>query len=263
MALGDTIIISTIVVFCYMTALFIVAMAVGDNSIADIAWGPGFILVALAGLLLEGDPGARQAVAALLVTIWGLRLAIRIFRRNSGRGEDPRYRKWRQEWGRLFVLRSWLQVFMLQGAILLLNAAPLMIIMSSKEKAIGWLDVLGIAVWCAGFLFEALGDLQLDRFVKNPSNRGRILDTGLWRYSRHPNYFGEATLWWGIGVIALSSPWGWIGLIGPLVITAMLLFVSGVPMTERMMAGAPGWEEYRRATSAFIPWLPKKGTPGG
>ncbi|MBN2077887.1 MAG: DUF1295 domain-containing protein [Spirochaetes bacterium] len=258
MLFGETIVISAIIVFCYMTALFIVAMAAGDNSIADIAWGPGFIIVALAAILREGEPGARQAVVAVMVTIWGLRLAIRIFRRNYGRGEDPRYRKWREEWGRLFVLRSYLQVFLLQGAILLLNALPLMIIASSGEKGIGWSDALGIAIWCVGFLFEALGDHQLDRFVKDPSNRGTILRTGLWRYSRHPNYFGEAALWWGIGVIALSSSWGWIGLIGPMVITAMLLFVSGVPMTERMMEGTPGWEEYRSATSAFIPWFPKK-----
>ncbi len=258
MPLGETIVISAIIVFCYMTALFIIAMALKDNSIADIAWGPGFILVVLVGILLQGGPGTRQVAVAFLVTLWGLRLAIRIFRRNHGRGEDPRYRKWREEWGRLFVLRSYLQVFMLQGGILLLNALPLMIIASSGGKGIGWSDALGIAVWCAGFLFEALGDYQLDRFMKDPSKRGTILRTGLWRYSRHPNYFGEATLWWGIGIIALSSPWGWIGLIGPLVITALLLFVSGVPMTERMMEGTPGWEEYREATSAFIPWFPQK-----
>ncbi len=133
----------------------------------------------------------------------------------------------------------------------------IMTVISSEERGLSWIDGTGIAVWCVGFIFESMGDFQLDQFIKNPTNRGKIIRSGLWRYSRHPNYFGEAPLWWDMGIIALSSPWGWAGLIGPLVITMMILFVSGVPMTERMMEDVTGWEEYKRSTSAFFPWFPK------
>ena len=249
---------AAIIVFCYMTVLFILAMIRKDNSIADIAWGPGFVVVTWAALFINGSFGVGQFMTATLVTIWGLRLAIRIFRRNRGRGEDPRYRKWREDWGKYFVLRSYLQVFILQGFILLLNVTPVMIIMSSTSKTLVWSYLLGLAVWCVGFFFESVGDNQLDRFLKDPENRGKVIDRGLWKYTRHPNYFGESTMWWGIFIIALAAPWGWVGVIGPLVITGMILFVSGIPMTEKMMEKTTGWEEYKKRTSAFVPWFPKR-----
>lgn len=242
----------------YMTLLFLLAVLSSDNSIADIAWGPGFILTTFVVMSYNNTHAAGNLLVTALVTIWGLRLGIRIFRRNAGRGEDWRYRKWRKEWGRFFYLRSFLQVFMLQGAILLVNAAPIIIINSVPVENPGVLSWIGAAVWIIGFLFESVGDLQLDRFIRDESNRGRILDTGLWRYTRHPNYFGEATMWWGIFIIALEAPWGYIGIIGPAIITIMLLFVSGVPMTERAMANDPAFQDYKKRTSMFIPWFPRK-----
>jgi steroid 5-alpha reductase family enzyme len=249
---------SAIIVFCYMTTLFVIAMIRKDNSVADVAWGPGFIVVSWAAILINASYGASQLLVALLVSVWGLRLGIRIFRRNRGRGEDPRYQKWRDDWGRHFVLRSYLQVFLLQGFILLLNVTPVMILMSASDKSLIWFGYVGLAVWCIGFLFESVGDYQLDLFLKDPANRGIINDRGLWKYTRHPNYFGESTMWWGIFIIALDAPWGWVGVIGPLVITSMILFVSGIPMTEKMMEKIPGWEEYKRKTSAFVPLPPKR-----
>jgi steroid 5-alpha reductase family enzyme len=249
---------AAIIVFCYMTVLFIIAMLRKDNSVADVAWGPGFIVVSWATLFINGSYNPTQFLTAGLVTIWGLRLAVRIFRRNRGKGEDPRYRKWRDDWGRYFVLRSYLQVFILQGFVLMLNVTPVMIIMSSTNSALAWTGYMGLAVWCVGFSFESIGDWQLDRFLKEPSNRGTIIDVGLWRYTRHPNYFGESTMWWGIFIIALGVPWGWVGVIGPIAITSTILFVSGIPMTEKLMEKTPGWEEYKKRTSAFIPWLPGK-----
>jgi len=207
-------------------------------------------------LIINGTYHPTQFLVASLVTIWGLRLGVRIFRRNRGKGEDPRYRKWREDWGRHFVLRSYLQVFILQGFILMLNVTPVMIIMSSTRSAFAWVGYLGLAAWCAGFSFESIGDYQLDKYLKDPGNRGTIIDVGLWRYTRHPNYFGEATMWWGIFIIALGVPWGWVGVIGPLVITSMILFVSGIPMTEKLMEKTPGWDDYKKKTSAFIPWFP-------
>jgi steroid 5-alpha reductase family enzyme len=266
MNIPQTILYAAIVAFCYFTLIFIIATIIRDSSILDIAWGPSFIVTAWVVLLINAAAGpegavigARQYLAAGLVTIWGLRLGIRIFRRNKGRGEDPRYVKFREEWGRYFVLRSYFQLFLFQGVILMLNVTPVLIIMSGIRETLAWSDYLGLGIWVVGFLFESIGDYQLDAFLKVPENRGTIIDRGLWRYTRHPNYFGEATMWWGIFVIAVNQPWGWIGVIGPAVITGMLLFVSGIPMTERMMEKTPGWDEYKRKTSVFIPWFKKAG----
>jgi steroid 5-alpha reductase family enzyme len=257
MEILDTVLYAAIIIFSYMTILFMLANILKDNSILDIAWGPGFVIVSWALLFINADFGARQFLVAAIVTIWGLRLGIRIFRRNKGKGEDPRYVKWREEWGKYFVLRSFFQLFMVQGLTLLLNIAPVILIMSGLREGLVWSDYLGLAIWVIGFLFESLGDYQLDSFLSKPENRGKIIDRGLWRYTRHPNYFGESTMWWGIYVIALNQPWGWAGVIGPAVITGMILFVSGVPMTERMMQKTPGWDEYRKTTSVFIPWFKK------
>jgi steroid 5-alpha reductase family enzyme len=266
MNIPQTILYAAIVAFCYFTLIFIIATIIRDSSILDIAWGPSFIVTAWVVLLINAVAGpegavigARQYLVAGLVTIWGLRLGIRIFRRNKGRGEDPRYVKFREEWGRYFVLRSYFQLFLFQGVILMLNVTPVLIIMSGIRETLAWSDYLGLGIWVVGFLFESIGDYQLDAFLKVPENRGTIIDRGLWRYTRHPNYFGEATMWWGIFVIAVNQPWGWIGVIGPAVITGMLLFVSGIPMTERMMEKTPGWDEYKRKTSVFIPWFKKAG----
>jgi len=258
MELVNTFLIAAIIIFCYMTGLFIIALIRKDNSIADIAWGFGFVIVAWSTLWIVGNFYPRQLLACSLILIWGSRLSIRIFLRNRGRGEDPRYRKWREEWGRLFILRSYLQVFLLQGVILLVNISPDLIINTTSDGNLNILDACGLLVWITGFIFESVGDYQLDRFLANPKNRGTIIDRGLWRYTRHPNYFGEITMWWGIFIIALSVPYGWIGFVGPLTITLMIVLVSGIPMTERLMEKTPGFEEYRRRTSVLIPWFVKK-----
>jgi len=258
MDLVNTFMIAAIIVLGYMTGLFVIALIRKDNSIADIAWGLGFVIVAWTTLLITGSFYLRQILACSLVLIWGSRLSIRIFLRNRGKGEDPRYRKWREDWGRFFILRSYLQVFLLQGVILLVNISPVLIINTTSDGNLVLLDALGLLVWIIGFFFESVGDYQLDRFLKDPVNRGTLIDRGLWHYTRHPNYFGEITMWWGIFIIALSAPYGWIGFVGPLTITLMIVLVSGIPMTERLMEKTPGFEEYKRRTSVLIPWFVKK-----
>jgi steroid 5-alpha reductase family enzyme len=253
----ESILYAAIVAFSYFTVLFILAVILKDNSILDIAWGPGFIVVTWAVLLINADFGAHQFLTAALVTVWGLRLGIRIFRRNKGKGEDPRYVKFRREWGKYFLLRSYFQLFIFQAFIVMLNLAPVLIIMSGFTENLVWSDYIGLAIWVVGFLFESIGDYELDTFLKDPENRGTIINKGLWKYTRHPNYFGESIMWWGIFVIALNQPWGWVGVIGPVVITGMILFVSGIPMTEKLMENRPGWDEYKRTTSAFVPWFKK------
>jgi steroid 5-alpha reductase family enzyme len=258
MALMDTIGVASLILFFYMTALFFLALIRHDNSIADVAWGPGFVAVAWITLCINGPFTPRQLIAAAMISVWGLRLAIRIHLRNRGKGEDVRYRKWRESWGEHFIIRSYFQVFVLQGFILLLNIFPVLVINTYAAGKLGILDLGAVFLWVLGFCFESISDWQLDRFMANPSNRGNIMDRGLWRYSRHPNYFGEVMMWWGLYVVALSVPWGWISIIGPLTITATILFISGIPMTEKLMESNPDFAAYKKRTSIFIPWFPKE-----
>jgi steroid 5-alpha reductase family enzyme len=244
------------VILLYMTCWFIAAQIRGRNDIADVAWGLGFILAAAVSLVAGGIFTLRGLLISSLVLIWGIRLALHIHKRNSGKGEDPRYRKWREEWGRWFVLRSFLQVFMLQGILLLMVAIPIVFANTEPAAPLGWLDFLGIAVWLTGFCFEAVGDLQLLRFIRTPTNKGRLITTGLWRYTRHPNYFGEVTLWWGIWLMTLALPGGWLTVIGPLTITTLILKVSGIPMLEKPYEERADFQEYKRRTSAFFPLPP-------
>jgi steroid 5-alpha reductase family enzyme len=255
---GEILIGAAIAVFIYMTAVFVAALLARDNSIVDIAWGLGFILVAWLTLLIGNGSGPRRFLVTTLVTIWGLRLAVHIFVRKRGRGEDFRYAKWRRDWGRWFVPRSYFQIFMLQGIFLLIISYGVVLVNSSVARGLRALDLAGAAVWAAGFLFEAVGDAQLERFKKRPENSGRIMTTGLWRFTRHPNYFGEAAMWWGIFLIGVSVPAGWTGVVSPIMITFLLLRVSGVTMLEKKYEGNSAFAEYARRTSAFFPLPPRR-----
>jgi steroid 5-alpha reductase family enzyme len=241
----------------YMTVWFVLALLRKDNSIADIAWGLGFVLVTGVTLARGAGPSARSILASSFVFIWGLRLAFHILFRNRKRGEDPRYAGWRAKWGRWFVVRSYIQVFLLQGLFLLVIGYPVILANSSKPVPLGPLDLAGAVVWVAGFFFEAVGDAQLARFKRDPGNRGKIMDKGLWRFSRHPNYFGESLMWWGIFLLALSLPYGWTTVASPILITFLLVRVSGIPMLEKKYAGNAEFQAYARRTSAFVPWVPK------
>jgi steroid 5-alpha reductase family enzyme len=247
-----------LVLVLYMTGWFLLALWRRRNDLADIAWGGGFIAAALTASLLRSGGTPRAWMAVLLVVLWGVRLAVHIGLRNLGRGEDERYRKWREAWNSGWLLRSFLQVFLLQGFLIYLISLPVIRIVLANSS--GWtvLDALGLAVWMAGFYFEAVGDFQLAQFKKDPANRGKIIQQGLWRYSRHPNYFGEVTLWWGIYLMALSVPGGWMTIIGPLTITFLILKVSGIPLLEIKYAENAAFQAYARRTSAFFPLPPRK-----
>ncbi|MBC7236635.1 MAG: DUF1295 domain-containing protein, partial [Chloroflexi bacterium] len=189
---------AALTIFLYMTTMFLVALLVKRNDIADIAWGPGFLITGLVALLINGRATFRQILVLTLVAIWALRLAIHISQRNLRRPEDYRYRRWREEWGALFVPRTFLQVFMLQGLFMFLVSFPILIVMATDRGSLDWLSVLGALLWMVGFVFETVGDYQLDRFKADPANKGKIMTEGLWRYTRHPNYFGEVTQWWAL-----------------------------------------------------------------
>jgi steroid 5-alpha reductase family enzyme len=256
--MGHDIAVGAGVIAVYMTALFLLALARKDNGIVDIAWGPGFILLTAAGLALRPDWTARRLLLSGLVLIWAVRLSLHIFRRNRGRGEDFRYAAWRARWGRIFLLRSYLQIFLLQGFFMVVIALPLTMLAGRPDAPRSALDAAGLAVWLLGFLFESVGDAQLARFKRNPANRGRIMDGGLWAYTRHPNYFGEAAMWWGIFLVSLSVPGGWPGIAGPLTITLLLRFVSGVPLLEKKYEGRADFAAYARNVQAFLPWFPRR-----
>lgn len=242
--------------FFYMTFWFILSAVKKRNDIADIAWGLGFILMSWLGICIA-DVSLRGILVNMLVTVWGTRLAWHIYKRNRNKHEDYRYAAWRKEWGRLFFLRSYIQVFILQGFFLYLIVQPVIYIHHQPGSRLGIFDLIGLLIWIVGFYFESVGDAQLRQFISRPANKGKIMKEGLWKYSRHPNYFGEVTQWWGLYIIALSVNGAFFTIIGPLTITLLILFVSGVPLLERKYAGRPDYEQYKKTTSVFIP-LPKK-----
>lgn len=240
-----------------MTLLWLLSLTVKNSSIVDIFWGSGFILIVwlVFALAPQGYLPRRQLVA-VLVTIWGARLALHIGNRNRGKPEDFRYARWREENGPRWWYVSYFKVFLLQGSIMWILSAPLIAAQASGFPAILTpLDLLGFCIWGAGLLFEAIADAQLAQFKRQSSNRGKILTSGLWKYSRHPNYFGEAVLWWGYFTIALAAG-AWWTIFAPMLMTYLLVRVSGVSMLERTMKDRPGYETYMKKTSAFLPWPP-------
>ncbi|MFO7636442.1 MAG: DUF1295 domain-containing protein [Clostridia bacterium] len=246
-----------IIIGIYFSVWFLLSVVLKNSAIVDIGWGPGFVLVTW--ILLLKDPSLPGWITTVLVSLWGLRLAIHIFRRNYKKPEDFRYANFRKAWGKTFYIRAYFQLFLFQGVLMFLISLPIVAIHGSGTVRVVWLMVLGMLVWIIGFTLEAVGDRQLKVFIRNPLNKGKLIDRGLWKYTRHPNYFGEALLWWGIFLIALAAGAPWWAIIGPLTITILVRFVSGVPMLEKGLAKYEGFEEYKRKTSIFIPWFPKKG----
>jgi steroid 5-alpha reductase family enzyme len=242
------------IIWLYMTIVFFIALIRQDNSIVDIFWGPGFILVALYSLIRSGNINIQTSIMNLMVLLWGLRLSFHIFMRNKGRGEDFRYKAWRDTW-KFFILRSYLQIFMLQGVLMLIISCPIFFLNQKSDGTFHFTDLLGTILFITGFIFEAVSDHQLALFKKKPENKGRIITTGLWSVSRHPNYFGEALIWWGIGFFALAYDQGWFMLVSPLIITLLLRFVSGVPMLEKKYEKHPNWKEYKQNTAPFVPFI--------
>lgn len=244
----------------YMSVLYVLAMIRHDNGTADIGYGIGFLVCIFTALSLTGYGYVSGSVLVLtaLVTLWALRLAARIYLKNRSKPEDFRYRAWREEWGKSFALRSYLQIYLLQGAVIFVVSLPVVLAALFPSEPMHELYMFGVLVWIIGFFFEAVGDYQLDQFITKPENKGKIMTRGLWKYTRHPNYFGESTMWWGISLAAGSlTSYPIVCFISPVLITYLLLKVSGVPLLEKKYAGKPEWEAYKAKTSVFIPMLPK------
>ncbi len=222
----------------------------------DAAWGLGFVLV---GLLVElRAPSFRSFVIFVLVSVWGIRLSSHIWRRNQGKLEDdPRYRELAAKWRGNFWQRAYFSIFLMQGALVWVVGLPVVMASNQPLSGLDWLTVIGTLVWLAGFSIETVADRQLRTFLAR-KNHPKILQAGLWRFSRHPNYFGELTQWWGIGLIALQASFGWIGLLGPLTLSYLIIFVSGLPPIERRHRDDPEYQKYKDRTSALIPLPPRQ-----
>jgi steroid 5-alpha reductase family enzyme len=242
-----------------MTGLFLVSVLVKRNDIADIAWGTGIFIVSVVAYLY-GPMNMLATILLVLSGLWGLRLTTRIYLKNRKRPEDSRYKKWRDTW-RWFYLRSYFQVYLLQGALMVLMGYVFIHFAAfGAGQALGLMTGLGVLVWLIGYGFEVIADYQLDRFINNPENKGKIMSRGLWRYSRHPNYFGEVTMWWGIWLMVAPASLSVFALLSPVTITILIFKVSGIPMLEKKFAENPAFQQYQRETSVFFPLPPKLDT---
>ena len=260
MSLGAVLLLNLGAVLALTTALWALSVAVRDTSIVDVFWGAGFVVIAWVTWAAAGHGTPRALLLAALTTVWGLRLTLHLARRNLGKGEDFRYRAMRARQGDRWPVRSLWAVFWSQGLLMWIVALPVQAgQVDATPHALIWLDVLGAVVWLTGFLFETIGDAQLARFKADPASKGQVMDRGLWRYTRHPNYFGDACVWWGIALVAAETGIGAIGIVGAVVMTVLLVRVSGVPLLEKSMAKRrPGYADYVARTSSFIPRPPRR-----
>ena len=242
-----------------MLSVWLLSVGKRDASIVDIFWGAGFALIAVVSWGNAAGYALRMNLITVLTVVWGMRLAIYLLWRNWGTGEDYRYQAMRRSIGEHFWLVSLFTVFALQGVLMWIVSLPVQVAAASAlpDHLTGF-DFLGAALWLTGLSFETIGDLQLARFKSDSANRGKVMDRGLWRYTRHPNYFGDAVLWWGLFAIAFSTANSWWMVVSPLLMTGLLMRVSGVPLLEKKLVKTrPQYAEYIRRTSAFVPWWPQ------
>jgi steroid 5-alpha reductase family enzyme len=249
---GDLLVVAAVTVLVLMILAWLLSLLVKDASIVDMIWGLGFVIVAWATYLQAAERGERGLLLTVLVTVWGLRLSGYLIWRNLGKPEDFRYREMRARAPRWFWLVSLFQVFLLQGVLMWVISAPVVVAQLGGGD-LYWLDYLGIALWAVGLFFESVGDIQLARFKSQPGSKGKVMDRGLWRYTRHPNYFGDFAVWWGHFLIAAAGG-AWWTVFSPVVMSVLLLRVSGVAMLERTISKRrPEYDEYARRTNAFFP----------
>jgi steroid 5-alpha reductase family enzyme len=248
--------IALAVLIAAATALWLVSIPLKNVAIVDSLWSLMFLMAAGVYAVTASTPGPRTTLIVVLVAIWALRLAGYITVRNWGHGEDRRYQAIRARNEPNFTFKSLYLVFWFQALLAWIVSLPLLGAVASAAP-LGWLDYAGVALWVVGFVFEAGGDWQLARFKADPANAGKVMDRGLWRYTRHPNYFGDFSIWWGFYLIALSAG-AWWSIVAPLIMSTLLMKVSGVGLLEKDIGERrPKYADYIRRTSAFFPWLPK------
>lgn len=251
---------ATLLILLLSTLLWLLSVIIKDVSIVDLFWGLSYVIVNAFYFFVTDDWNTRKLLLLFLVSIWGLRLFIYLSIRNIGKGEDFRYQQFRKDYGpERYWWVSFFQTFLLQGILILLVSLPLLgVNASSSSGDLNMLDYLAILLWIIGFVFEAGGDYQLSRFKKNANNKGKVLNTGFWKYTRHPNYFGDFAVWWAFGFFSLAAGTYW-PIIGSAIMTILLMRVSGVTLLEKTLKSTkPQYAEYIQKTNAFFPWFPKK-----
>ena len=249
-----------LVIFILVTLLWGLSVLIKNVSIVDLFWGMGFVIVNAVYFYNSGDFYARKVLLLALVSLWGLRLSIYLAWRNIGNGEDFRYQEFRRKYGaERYWWFSYFQTFLLQGALIMLVSLPLLGVNSQTgSDGLNWMDYVGILVFIIGFIFEAGGDFQLARFKKNPNNKGKVLNTGFWKYTRHPNYFGDSAVWWSFGIFSIAAGSYWT-FVGSVFMTLLIIKVSGVALLEKSLNETkPQYREYIQKTNSFFPWFPKK-----
>jgi len=243
-----------------MFILWIISTRIKNAGIVDMFWGFGFVMTCFIYFMEADGLETRKILLMTMVTLWGMRLSIYLAWRNIGKDEDPRYRKFRQDYGEhRYWWISLFQTFLLQGILMWLISAPLLGAQYFKNgNTLTVFDFMGVFVWLIGFIFEAGGDIQLARFKADPVNKGKVMNTGFWRYTRHPNYFGDAAIWCGYAIISIAAG-SYIPVLGSVLMIALIVKVSGVALLEKTLrVSKPGYKDYVEKTSAFIPWFPKK-----
>jgi steroid 5-alpha reductase family enzyme len=251
---------AALLIWVLVTLLWIWSVLIKNVSIVDIFWGIGFVVVNAFYVFSSGELNPRKMVILVLVTVWGLRLAGYLAIRNIGKGEDFRYQEFRRKYGaERYWWFSYFQTFLLQGVLMMIVSLPLLgISVGPASGDLNLLDYIAILTWLVGFTFEAGGDYQLSRFKGDPGNRGKVLDTGFWKYTRHPNYFGDTAVWWAYALFSIAAGSYW-QVIGTVVMTLLIIKVSGVALLEKTLnESKPQYREYIQKTSSFFPWFPKK-----
>jgi steroid 5-alpha reductase family enzyme len=251
---------AALVILVLVSLLWIWSVIIKNVSIVDIFWGLGFVVVNAFYVFMSGELNARKLLILILVSIWGLRLAIYLAWRNIGKGEDFRYQEFRKQYGpKRYWWFSYFQVFLLQGALIMIVSLPLLGIHSSTSTGtLNVLDYIAIVVWLIGFTFEAGGDFQLARFKGDSKNKGKVLNTGFWKYTRHPNYFGDSAVWWAYAMFSIAAGSYW-QIIGSVVMTVLIIKISGVSLLEKTLTETkPKYRDYIEKTNAFFPWFPKQ-----
>ena len=255
----ENLILASLAVFIHLTIFFAISLIKNNNNLIDIAWGIGFIFIALLSLFLNENFQIRQLIVTSLIILWGVRLTSHIYSRiKKVKKNFDYYERLKEKDERTSIIKKLLYAFVFQLIVLLLMIYPVLFINSVQNPPLRYTDFIGLVIWVIGFFFESIGDFQLAKFNKKSENRNKILKKGLWKFTRHPNYFGETLMWWGIFIFATSLPGGWITVVGPLTITYILFFVSGIPLIEKEFENNLEYQEYKKTTNVFIPWFPKK-----
>jgi steroid 5-alpha reductase family enzyme len=248
---------SLLAVAILMAVTAMVGRRQGRVSVVDTAWGLGFIVVAVVAGSVGDGPLWRRLLVLVLVAVWGGRLARHMHTRNRGKGEDPRYEKMLADQPGDPFLVAVRKVYLVQGAAIWFVSLPLQVSAASGDGVV-WVAILGAAVWLLGIVFEAVGDAQLSRFKADPGNKGKVMDRGLWAWTRHPNYFGDSAVWWGLYLVAASAWPGVLTILSPVVMTYFLVFATGARLLEKEMSTRPGYPEYQQRTSYFLPRPPSR-----